>query len=516
MPIFYKPNITNEQYKLEQIEFVSNYSGSSYLLLISMFVINIYLNYFHHLLHYFFPILHLNFYIYSISDLLISIPAILIPMFFPTIVYPLIITLTIIYIVFIFLYNKNEIFKTTIERKNNVESKSSFKGNKPKNDAFNTRFNETKELEIISVGFVEMRSMINLWTLIAILAVDFKIFPRFHTKSEFYGLSLMDIGVGAIVVCSGIASGIKENKMNYLTNLIVNLKQSLAFFLIGFVREVVTYLTNYQHHISEYGKNFNFFFVLFFVQIGTALLKTKRKYFAIVSIVLIITYEWLLHHFDLYNYAMNADRDKNFFAANREGILSIIGYTSIQIASSSLGYYHSIFRTKKSRTFFDIFLLIFSFILYIIYEIMIQYIQPCRPLINLPYFIAVMSQMMICHALCDLIPMFLPVEQTAGSNGLSLNQLPLFLFANVFTGIINLLFYTLYVPFIDSIVIVFCYIAVIRIFAFCLGYFKISIKIQTFSINMLNDDLRSIKKSYSLFDLFKYIKNITTSKKKQD
>ena len=68
--------------------------------------------------------------------------------------------------------------------------------------------NQPTEYPVYTTGFVELRSLIITWTLIAILAVDFNIFPRFHVKSEFYGISLMDIGVFSMhsMKSSGIES----------------------------------------------------------------------------------------------------------------------------------------------------------------------------------------------------------------------------------------------------------------------------------------------------------------------
>ena len=57
------------------------------------------------------------------------------------------------------------------------------------------------ELKIIKLSVNSFRTCVVIITSVAIFAVDFTIFPRVHAKTENYGLSLMDLGVGLFVLC---------------------------------------------------------------------------------------------------------------------------------------------------------------------------------------------------------------------------------------------------------------------------------------------------------------------------
>ena len=48
------------------------------------------------------------------------------------------------------------------------------------------------------------RAYVNILTAICILAVDFRIYPRRLAKTESFGTGLMDIFVGAFIMCNSL------------------------------------------------------------------------------------------------------------------------------------------------------------------------------------------------------------------------------------------------------------------------------------------------------------------------
>ncbi len=65
--------------------------------------------------------------------------------------------------------------------------------------------------QILHLTFKLFRVTVYTITAISILAVDFNVFPRRFAKTEFYGISLMDIGVGVFVA----SHALKATRNNY-------------------------------------------------------------------------------------------------------------------------------------------------------------------------------------------------------------------------------------------------------------------------------------------------------------
>jgi phosphatidylinositol glycan class W len=57
------------------------------------------------------------------------------------------------------------------------------------------------DIKIAKLSVSSFRTMLFIITSVAILAVDFAVFPRLHAKTHDFGFSLMDIGVGYFILC---------------------------------------------------------------------------------------------------------------------------------------------------------------------------------------------------------------------------------------------------------------------------------------------------------------------------
>jgi phosphatidylinositol glycan class W len=131
------------------------------------------------------------------------------------------------------------------------------------------------------------RSSVYILTTIAILAVDFPIFPRRFCKTEVGGYGWMDLGAASFIIIAGLtsaassssygdASTSNQTPVKSIASWKRAMKKCTPLIVIGFVRLATNKGLEYQEHVSEYGVHWNFFFTLCFVE-GFMVLWRSRK-----------------------------------------------------------------------------------------------------------------------------------------------------------------------------------------------------------------------------------------------
>lgn len=119
------------------------------------------------------------------------------------------------------------------------------------------------------------RTFVNLFTAVAILAVDFSVFPRRLAKAETFGAGLMDVGVGLFLMAHGVTSpearettSAKQRSVGFLHLVGVTLRHVLPLLVLGSMRLLSVKSTGYQEHVTEYGVHWNFFFTIAAVRVS--------------------------------------------------------------------------------------------------------------------------------------------------------------------------------------------------------------------------------------------------------
>jgi phosphatidylinositol glycan class W len=134
--------------------------------------------------------------------------------------------------------------------------------------------------KIIRLSINLFRSLLFIITSVAILAVDFTIFPINEGKTGYYGFSLMDIGVGFFILGHSmrvirnkgdddcVSSSFKSELRQFPRKFYTTIKKSSLLLIIGLLRLIVTKALSYSVSIQEYGVHWNFFFSIFFVKVS--------------------------------------------------------------------------------------------------------------------------------------------------------------------------------------------------------------------------------------------------------
>ncbi|EUC61320.1 GPI-anchored wall transfer protein, putative [Rhizoctonia solani AG-3 Rhs1AP] len=187
------------------------------------------------------------------------------------------------------------------------------------------------------------RAHMMLMTIIAILAVDFPVFPRALSKCESWGVS-MDLGVGSFVFSQGVVSAVPIIKnprllMNpLLPKVLAACKKVIPLLLLGLIRVLAVKGTEYPEHVTEYGVHWNFFITL-------ALLPPLSTLFhpfivhaplSLLGLFLTLVHQVVLTNTSLQDWALGSNRG-NLLDQNKEGVVSFVGYLSIHLLGMAIG-----------------------------------------------------------------------------------------------------------------------------------------------------------------------------------
>eukprot|EP01134_Creolimax_fragrantissima_P000418 CFRG0418T1 len=314
-----------------------------------------------------------------------------------------------------------------------------------------------------------------------ILAVDFNIFDRRFAKTETFGISTMDAGVGAFILSNSIVMSCRPN--NGVAESVWKIfKSSLPLIIVGIGRCVSVKSLDYQEHVSEYGVHWNFFFTLFFVGAAANILQVKiRNYKVLVflGVVLASGYEYVLSFLGGKEYILEHPRT-NLVHANKEGICSIVGYTGLYLIGAGLGRYLNQKRASRNqwtRTWlFLVGLNVFLWVILLSLDIGL----PSRRMINLPYVLWALASSMTVLTLLLTVDLYVvqhPITPSKILSSINRNMLPIFLLANVLTGIINKSIRTLCVPDDLATVILVAYMCTVLLAAGLLHKCNITLKL---------------------------------------
>ena len=223
------------------------------------------------------------------------------------------------------------------------------------------------------VSLTEFRGTLSYVTAVAILAVDFNVFPRRFAKTEIAGFSLMDAGVGLFSMSSGITTAMKSvhPKPQAAGNSGGNSKKQSSsgpwrtiaiLFGLGAARLIAVKASGYPEHISEYGVHWNFFFTLGSVSLVVALLGARSAWASLILAVAMLGLRsyagaawgldsWVLDRAprrplpaDVWGFVPLCVR--RFVEDNREGLLSVPGFVAIELVGRALGVW--LFRPFQS------------------------------------------------------------------------------------------------------------------------------------------------------------------------
>lgn len=305
------------------------------------------------------------------------------------------------------------------------------------------------------------RSGLMYLTAIAILAVDFRLFPRRFCKTELKGYSLMDLGAASFVVAAGLVSPKARRTLHdHRTKRTFAWRRILPLLLMAMLRLLTHKGLEYPEHASEYGVHWNFFCTLAFLTTVAPWIPGPTWS---IPILIMTCYQVALR--DLQEWVEDAPRTCTpgdvcwgLFVANREGILGCLGYTSLYLASEFLSHH---FFWKEKR------LLEVTFALGVLWKMMTSLgISVSRRTTNATFCV---WTLFVCFAQLTCIDFISTHSKAAVPTLVNLtnrNGLVTFIVANLMTGFVNLSINTLEVNDYLAFFILAVYMTVVLVIVF--------------------------------------------------
>ncbi|XP_063617319.1 phosphatidylinositol-glycan biosynthesis class W protein-like [Cydia splendana] len=325
----------------------------------------------------------------------------------------------------------------------------------------------TQYLHLVSI----IRALTYLITAFCILAVDFKCFPRYLAKTERFGYSLMDTGVGLFVLISGIVH--KDLKKDNLKSIVYgNVMLISVLLLLGVVRFWSVKQLDYQEHVTEYGVHWNFFFTLAVCKFLSTFLLFCSNRALLFSVLTIFVHEVLLWY-SLQDWVFSDEPRSSLLSANREGISSCLGYVSMYLFTAHLKTELNNKTITRLKLLYK--MVLGSIFLWAISQIIHLYRPASRTLANAGYclyleavFLSISTSMYIIEVLFQDPEIKLYFDLPEILRIVNWNGLIYFLVGNLATGMINLSMRTLLVSTTSGIIIFVLYMAFLLIITRCI------------------------------------------------